>query len=340
MRLLLRYLLILGFLLVVSSVLIPLRYDIAYPKKVGPKFNNFIRMQYQDNLVKDNPDLVLIGDSVLAMGVDSGQLARQTGVSADAIGIPGSASAVWYLLMKHIIITAPHKPHYVIVVFRDTILTVPDYRVNGKYFALLDELANTDDTVVTQKAFIQQMSPIEKWADRFVPVYGSRLRVRETVDYYIRYTLSGLAGCDQKCNDDANYSVFLDLNLDSNMLVEAIATAEAYLYTPEQMAFSTQLDKSFLPDIVRMAKENNIQLILMRTKHLDMPTEATEPAALKGYIGALNQYAVQNDLIMLDFSHEERLTNDLFVDTHHLTPAGQSVFTEMLAEALKPILKK
>ncbi len=205
---------------------------------------------------------------------------------------------------------------------------------------MLDQMANTDDTVVSQKAFIQQMSPIEKWADRFLPIYGSRLRLRETVDYYIRYSLTSLAGCDPNCNDDANSSVFLDLNLDSDLLVDAIATAESYLYTPEKMDFATQLDRSFLPDIVRMAKESKIQLILVRTKHLDMPTESSEPSALKDYIGALKAYASQNNLEVLDFSHDERLTGNLFIDSHHLTPEGRLVFTKMLAEALRPILQK
>ena len=340
MRLLLRYLFFLSIFLVITTVLIPQRYDVAYPQKNGPKFNNYIRMQYQETILKNNPDLVLAGDSVLVLGVDDRQLSDLIGKKSVALGIPGSASAVWYLLMKHIIITSPHKPSYVVIVFRDTILTVPDYRVNGKYFTQVDELANTDDTLVSQKAFIQQMSPLEKWADRYLPIYGSRLRLRETVDYYLRYTFTSLLGCDQKCNDDANYAVFLDLNLDANLLVGAIATAESYLYTPQQMDFASQLDKSFLPDIVKLAKENDIRIILVRTKHLDMPTEASESAALKGYIAALKAYASQNGLSFLDFSHDERLTSDLFTDTHHLSLVGREVFTKLLAEALIPVLNK
>ena len=88
---------------------------------------------------------------------------------------------------------------------------------------------------------------------------------------------------------DANLAVFQDLNLDSNLLVDAIATAKSYLYTPDQLDFAAQLDKSFLPDIVGLAKENNIQLILVRTKHLDDPTEASESCcAQRVYPGAQN----------------------------------------------------
>jgi len=340
MRLFFRYILGLAVLLTMTSIVIPLRYDVSYPKKLGPKFNNEIRMQYQEDIVKNNANVVLIGDSVLAVSIDPDQLQQLTGENTYSIAIPGSASAVWYLALKNIIVKSPHKPQYVIIFFRDTILTAPGYRVNGKYFTLVDMLANTDDTLVIQKAFIQQMGPVEQWADRYVPLYGSRLRLRETVDYYIRYTLTNLVGCNQQCNDDANIAVFLDLNLDTNLLVDAIATAESYLYTPDQMDFAAQLDKSFLPEIVQLAQENNIQLILARTKHLNAPTEASESTALKNYIKALKTYAEQNNVIVLDFAHDEHLTSDLYVDSHHLSPAGSVVFTKMVAEALAPILKK
>jgi hypothetical protein len=334
MRLFFRYILSLGILLAITSLIIPMRYDLSYPKKLGPKFDNSIRRQYMRDIVEKNAELVLIGDSVLVLSVDPEQLEQLTGKSTYSLSIPGSASAVWYLAMKNVIAKSTHKPRYVIIVFRDTILTAPGYRVNGKYFTLVDMLANTDDTLVIQKSFIQQMSPAEQWADRYLPLYGSRLRLRETLDYYTRYTLTNLTGCDPQCNDNANFTVFQDLNLDSNLLVEAIATAESYLYTPKQMDFAAQLDQSFLPDIIRLAQENNLQLILVRTKHLDTPTEASESAPLKGYIQALKSYAEQNGVIVLDFAYDKRLTSDLFVDSHHLSEAGSIVFTKMLAEAL------
>lgn len=339
MRLFYRTTLSLLVLLILTSIGLPWRYQVAYPKELGPKLNNYIRLKYQEDLVAQQADLVLLGDSILVLSLDAEYLAELTGEKTFKIGIPGSASAVWYLALKNIIANSPHKPRYVLLTFRDTILTAPGYRVNGKYFTLVDELANTDDTLLIQKAFIQQMNPVEQWADRYLPLYGSRLRLRETLDYYIRYTLPSLAGCGPECNDQANLTVFQDLNLDANLLVEAIATAESYLYTPKQLDFAAQLDQSFLPDMVRLTNENGIQLILVRTKHLDDPTAATESAALRAYIEALKQYAAQNQVQVLDFAHDERLTSDLFADSHHLSPAGQVVFTELLAEALQPILQ-
>jgi hypothetical protein len=338
MRAFFRYLLVLGAVLLVTTLVIPKRYDVVYPKKLGPKLDQFVRKQYQEEIVQQKSDMVLIGDSVLLLSVDAAQLSSLIGKQAYSLAIPGSASAVWYLAMKNIVATSPRKPAQVVIVFRDTILTAPGYRVNGKYFSLVDELASPDDTVLVEKAFIQQMNPLEKWGDRFLPLYGSRLRLRETVDYYIRYTLPGLVGCSKQCNDDANIAVFQDLNLDANLLVEAIATAESYLYNPERLDFASQLPQSFLPEIVDLARKNNIQLILVRTKHLNDPSAATEDASLQAYITALKQYASKNNVIVLDFAHDDRLTSDLFTDSHHLSQRGAVVFTGMLAEALNPIV--
>lgn len=340
MRLFYRYLLALGILLLVTSILIPIRYDVAYPKTLGPKLNNRMHTKYQNDIVNAGAELALVGDSILVTGVNPEELARLTGKRTVSLGIPGSASAVWYLMLKNNIIKVSQKPEYVLVFFRDTILTAPGYRVNGKYFSLVDDVANTDDRVLVQKAFIDLMNPLEQWADRYLPLYGSRLRLRETIDYYVRYSAASMAGCNQQCNDDANIAVFRDLNLDANLLVEAIATAESYLYTPNQLNFARQVDASFLPDMVDLARNNGIQLILVRTKHQNYPTEASEPAPLKQYILELKDYARQNDVIVLDFAHDDRLTPAMFTDSHHLNEQGAALFTQMLSEALQPVLQK
>src|SRR6185436_239051 len=129
-------------------------------------------------------------------------------------------------------------------------------------------------------------SPVEKLADQYLPIYGSRLSLRERLDYAIRYSLSDVFGCNKDCTDQANIEVFKDNNLDQNLLINAVASAESYLYAPDKLDFSKQLDQSFLPEMVRIARENKIQLILVRTKHLDDADETSESAGLQSYIRA------------------------------------------------------
>ncbi|MGC1375427.1 MAG: hypothetical protein WA821_04340 [Anaerolineales bacterium] len=335
-----RYLLILCLLAIATSVYIPLKWGLPYPKAPGPKLGASLVAQYKNELNKSDADLALIGDSVLFHGVIPDQMAALTGRKIYKFGVPGTASAAWYLMLKNVIAAAAHKPRYLVVTFRDTILTVPDYRVNGKYLNLVSRFATSKEPLFIQRSFIQQMSPVEQLADQYLPIYGSRLLARDKLNYFIRYSLPAVFGCNAKCTDKANIIVFRDNNLGQNSLTNAAASAEAYLYTPDRLDFSRQLDQSFLPEMVRIARENKIQLILVRTKHLNAASEKSESAALKNYIQALKTYAAQNNVIVLDFAYDKRLTRKLYYDNYHTTMAGAVVFTKILSEALLPIINK
>lgn len=335
-----RYALIVCILLVLSSIYLPGKLGVTYPKTLGPTLTTRFHEQYKLDLINSKADIALVGDSILRYGVDPNKLAELTGRNVYKLDIPGSASAAWYLAIKNVIAAVPQKPHYLVITFRDSILTVPGYRVNGKYFDLVSQLATPKDAFFLQRAFIQEMSPPEQLADQYLPLYGSRLALRERIDNATRYTVPGLLGCDPDCNEKANVAVFGGDNLDPNLLVDAVASAESYLYTPDRLDFSKQVDRSFLPEMIRIANKNNIQLILVRTKHLDDPNVASESAALKAYIQSLKAYAAENKVIVLDFSHDDRMTRDLYFDDYHTNRAGMVVFTQLLAEALLPILKK
>jgi hypothetical protein len=335
-----RYFFLTFALLILTAFYIPLRLKVPYPKPLGPTLHNHLRAQYAHELAQSKADVVLVGDSILVRGVDSNLLEQLLRVRTISLGIEGIESAGWYLMTKNFVVTAPHKPRLLVITFRDTILTAPGFRVNGKYFALLDELSTPKDTLFLQRSYIQQMSPAEQLVDQYLPLYGSRLSLRARFDSIVRYTLPAIFGCDRPCNDQANTDVFQENKMDQNLLVDSIDSAESYLYTPNMFNFDKQVDQSYLPEIIRLAHENNIQLILVRSKRWNGNSVAPESSALIEYIEKLKVYADKNNVILLDFSHDERLTRDLYYDNLHTTKAGATVFTNILGEALLPILNK
>ncbi len=335
-----RFFLLFGLLLLASTFYLPRRYGLTLPQPIGPQLDDYIQRRYRNTVNELQPDLVLVGDSVLELGVNQDQLAELTGKKVYKIGLFGSASAEWYLIIKNQLLEADHSPDAVLIFFRDSILTAPAYRVAGKYLLRVDELSTPEDTLLLQKAYINAMNPLEKWADRYLPLYISRLRLRETLDFYLRYSLPRLTGCDIECTDNATLQVFQDNNIDEKLLVDAVATAESYLYAPQRLDFAGQVGKSFLPDMIQMARENDVTLILVRTRNLFYPDAPSEPLALRRYIRDFKAYAAENGVTVLDFAHDERLTPDLFYDPLHLTEDGARVFTSLLAEALIPHLKK
>src|SRR5688572_3029096 len=156
------YLLTLFILLVLTSVYITIRFNLSYPKPLGPALDDSIHQPYINGLRRSKADIVLIGDSILARGINSDQLEQLTDMKNYKMGIQGSASAAWYLSLKNVVLTAKYRPSFVVIIFRGTMLTAPGYRVSGAYFTeIIDELATPDDALLLQRAFIQEMSPAE-----------------------------------------------------------------------------------------------------------------------------------------------------------------------------------
>jgi lysophospholipase L1-like esterase len=88
--------------------------------------------------------------------------------------------------------------------------------------------------------------------------------------------------------------------------------------------------------MVRIANENNIKLVFVRVK---VNTHAADPK-LDAYISSLSAYLQNNQAFILDYGQDARLTRDLFLDSIHLNPAGQIVFTQMVADGLNELFSK
>ena len=333
MRFFLKFSLLLAIIIVATSSLLSASYKTAFPRDPGPVLDKQVRNNYLQYIEENHPQLVMIGDSTLGASIEAETLAQLTGKSVYSIGIPGSASALWYLVFKSNVAEASPPPEYVLIVFRDTILTAPGYRVHGSYFDLLDEYAEWNESLVIQRSFTNFMNPLEIQTEKYFPLYVFRADIRKEIDARIRYFTPPMFGCNEDCTDLALGEIFAGAELEPKALVDALGAAESYLYTPDQLDFETQIDRSYLPEIIRKAKEKNIKLIFVRVKVLGRPVTPQ----LDAYISALTDYLHQNDAILLDYGNDPRLTSDLYYDSIHISDTGRPVFTPMLADDLNKI---
>ena len=340
MRSFLRYLLLFLFLLAALTALIPVRYGIPYPSQPGPKFDNAVRSRHTLLMNENNVQLVLVGDSALEKGVDPRLLSASINMPAYAISIPGSTSPFWYVAIKNLILETEVKPKYVVIFFRDTILTVPNYHVNGGYVKEIDEYATSQEDTLLELAYLNFLNPLEKAALTWLPVYGSREQLTGTVDFYARNMLPGLFGtCQRECLERAHAIVYQVDNMQKDLRADVLVNEQDILYTRHAMDFKASVGSSFLPEIIQLTRENGLQLILVHERTLLFSSQAAEPEGLAGYKRALAEYLKANDVILLDFSYDPRIPPDFFDDAIHMTEAGQAAFTQMLAEALIPILR-
>jgi hypothetical protein len=319
-------------------VTLPARFDMQYPAPLAPEFDVSQKLGHLEYLETSRPELVLIGDSQLFLGIDRERLSADLGLDAYKIAIPGSGSAIWYLVMKNSVVEASHTPRLVVVTFRDTLLTLPDYRVNGRYFDLVDDFAKRSEPVLLQLAYINQMSPAEMVAERYMPLYSARREIREGLDRALRYDLPALSGCDAACADTAVESVFGRERLDPAALSAAVDAAQQSMFTPAAFDFDERVGRSFLPEIIQLASERGIKIAFVRMKTLIYPTPASEPPAMSRYMQRLRTYIEVHGAAFVDFGHDERLRPELFFDEMHFTSDGAAVFTDLLAAELEPIL--
>jgi len=309
-----------------------------YPSTVGPTFDDNVDQANRQGIEAQKPDVVVLGDSLVEENVDAPALGRLLGKQVYPMAYPGSSSAVWYLAMKNLIAAASYHPPVVVIIFRDDMLTAPAYRVNGRYFISVDALASSSDTLAAQLAYINQMTPLEQWADAYFPLYDLRLKVREKIDHSLRYTLTqDILKCGKRCTDAAMDTELRTANMEMNMLSEAIFTAESYLYSPALLDFHRQLPRSFLPEIIRIAQENDIHLIFVRSKTLIFPTRASEPAGLAAYLADLQTYLGANGASYVDLN-TGNIPAEYFLDGVHMRPDGKAVYTEVLGEALLSLI--
>lgn len=338
MRLFLRFVLSFVLLLVFVSVLLPVHYKVEFPRDPGPVLDPGVRLVHKRYIEENQPKIVLLGDSTLDDGVDPELLAQQAGVQIYSIPVHGSASAMWYLLLKNNIVAAEHKPDYVLVVFRTSVLTAPAYRVQGKYFEALDEFAGVDEPIFLEKSFINFMNPLEVLAGRYLPLYVLRLQVRREIESGVLYAVPSTFSCDRVCVDTSLNTIFYGKNLEPGVLADAVNIAESYLYTPEQLNFESQLEGSYLPDMIQIARDNGINLVFVRIK-IAAVDENSSPELVR-YLASLKTYFEKQNVDYLDYGNDPRLPPDLYSDTVHLGARGERVFTQILAEDMVNLLKE
>jgi hypothetical protein len=339
MRSFLRYLFLLLGILVALTIALPAYYNVPYPGRPGPVFDNEVRNRYTGLLEENHVEVALLGDSVLRQGVDAQALSSALGRQSYAIAVPGSTSAFWYLILKNIILEADPVPAYVIILYRDTIMTLPNFHVNGGYVTELDQFATTDEDFLVGHAYLNFMTPLEKWALTYFPLYSSRQKLTDRVDYYARNLLPAVfLSCKGDCLYRSNSIVFHVDNVDPAFQEDALVADQEFLFAARAMDFDGQVDRSFLPEIIRLTRENNIHLILVHERTLLFPSAASEPKALQEYKRAMASYLQANNVSLLDFSYDPRLPEGYFADVLHMNETGKAAFTQLLAEALKPLM--
>lgn len=325
-------------LILLFSCVIRLRYDGEYPLDIGQEFDDNLRLNHQVYLDEKRPEMMMMGDSTLKDSVIFDQLGEELGIDVYGVAVPGSTTALWYLILKNNVLTAEHKPDYLVLYTRETMMTTPEFRVDGGYFATIDEYAADDEPLLLERSYLQQTSGLEQVVTRYVPVFGQRDELRGSINYRIDHTLPLIFQCGEACVKDILDTIFAGA-VDKKAVLAAQNRMENFLWEMKRLFFHRQLERSYLPEIERMTRENDIQLILVEMKTFRSPPSTTTLLLLNRYKRDLRAYCAEKGIVYISFADDPRLTRDLFPDGFHLAVEAMPMFTEMLAEELTSVVE-
>ena len=333
-----RFIFILILTVTLLSALVVSRGRVKFPGQAGPGFDAAVDMTHRDEIAREKPEIVLLGDSMVEENLIPAAFSEALGRKVYTVSYPGSASAMWYLSVKNNILASPHKPKALILLFRDSTLTTPYYRVNGNFIPALDLLAGTNETVLLQRSYLTRINPLEKFARTYLPIFTFGAQAQSMVDIVARYRLShSLLHCGKRCVDTAFLNIFSFRTLAPPAADDPVAREETILYTDGALDFYSRVDDSYLPEIIRMCRENGIQLILVRGKTISF-VGIPEPIGLSGYMQELEIYLTENSVRYADLEPDSRLGTAEFIDRFHVIPEARGTYTQMLAEAVIPLL--
>src|SRR5215216_814931 len=185
------------------------RYADGYPFPIGAQFDPDIRDKYRHMLNEEDPQILVMGDSVTGTNVDKNLISKGLGKRVSVISEDGAGSALLYLILKNNIANTDSKPDTMIILFRDTVLTSTAFRVHGNFLRIMDEFAGADDDLVLQLAIRDRMNLLEKLAEAYFPPYWARSNLQTILISRVLYLPTRtLFGCNLECSDQAMNRVF------------------------------------------------------------------------------------------------------------------------------------
>lgn len=278
------------------------------------------------------PGYVIISDS-MGGHIDRRTLQRLTQRPVAPLLQPASGSAWWYLALKNWVIASGVRPRCVFILFRDTNLTDPLFRIDGANRWKLDLVARDREEEVnaviaartrgrlhhirTAIARAYQTEATREWAEGAADDAVARLMIR----------------------DDGQREAFLDALNDrlGRDHMRPIEEADIQAADDREAEFDKYVDDSFLPLMLRDAHEAGIRLCFIRVQRRPVDGRpAPQSPALRRYIAKLEAYVEAHGAVFHDDAADPLLlAEELYTDGDHMTGRAEILYTQNLYNRLR-----
>jgi hypothetical protein len=306
------------------SHLIPIRRDFD-PKPVA-------------HLRKKQPEIVLIGDSVLGGSIDPVLLAREVGVQqVEVLWNGGAASAAWYLLLKNYVVAAGIHPRLVCIFFRERMLTDATFRTTPTYRRFLESIRREREPVYES---ILRRDEGESALDRVINwLYPLNTRRHVNQEKISRLAFRIAAGSARI----GPLRRHVNQIFDPVKLREEIMDESAQVSAEEPEEFTADPRRNFLPHIVETAKQAGLLLCFVREKRYPQPDGITpQTEDITRYTADLARWVESRGCLFVDLTDNPRPDQSMYTKPgdDHIRREAKPAATKIYAEKIRPLLTR
>jgi hypothetical protein len=300
-------------------------------------------------ILETDPRFVFIGNSMLETRIDLERLEELTdGAESISFVDGGLGAAAWYLRLKNYVVGAGAKPESVFILFRDDALTESSVDTSGEKRDALQRLKGVSepeyDAIATGNSNFSD--EVDRFFDSVYPVQGRRSSSAEAAQRIsasplmpgllattLRRGLSiyGVGSFDREAYRDglADYE---SLKQDVNSVFDRVNSRQTPGQDGSRKApeFDEVVDASFLPLILDLGRDHDIQLVFVRVQRRpEANGDVPGSSSLDRYVHELSRYLGDADAGFVDLNGDPNIRLEHYLDTDHITPGYMNQYTEI-----------
>lgn len=301
------------------------------------------------------PEYVLIGNSMLETRIDARHLSRLLGGRKVAVlHSGGDMSSIWYLRLKNHVAASGSKPKAVFIFFRDDELTKPLNRIRGMYEKKIQSLKRGEerefDDILEANLPLDYKS-VSLVKNIYPEIADAQDKRRESLnamamDPFVVANISQLWTRPRGKNDVETSMLRSQYEKDWSLARDSFKREvnEIFAYSKlrktrnadvskKRAAYNYDfgnVEKTFLPAMIKTASENGLKLVFVRVQKRPGPNgPLKDPPSLERYVAELRDYIENHGMIMYDFSGDPQVTLEMYQDGDHIAERYKRAYTEL-----------
>jgi hypothetical protein len=290
---------------------------------------------------KMRPQCVLVGDSMLQTRIDQKALTGLSGERCFVLAQPGSSSATWFLMLKNLVAVQAPPPQTVIILYRNRQLTLPHHRAHGEHRQSMESYMQDSEPLLEKTAGPER--PAAGVLDRVVqavyPIERSRRPAQEKVQSWALDLVASSREYEGIHNSAKQLFSAKNLRVDNTM--DEQREGGAISLDSDDHEFGRHVGESFLPQLLKIARERRIHLVFFKVKRRPRPDGSPGEESPTGgaYDQALRVYLETAGARLFDETHEPDVTLDFYGSGDHVAPGEVGRYTEMFWRKVGPLVK-